>query len=217
MKSVCEDIVKATRDKKDEDESTFDKTEVSGKTEVATLSSLDDALQLRKEDVLTKNQAKIDSVATSKITKMVIRVFQTRVSRGSSWIATPEEYANAKCGLINIKNYDQTCFYWCAKYHASTKENNCDRLTVFNKLEDIYNYDNVQFPASFGDINIFEINNKFGVIVFGFDNDNIVREYHGNKDNLLNDTINLLRTENEKRRIISILSILQNCLIKYSC
>ena len=101
------------------------------------------------------------------------------------------------------------------KYHASAKENNRGRLSVLNNTEDSYTYDNVEFPASFDDIKTFENNNKVGVIVYGLDSDSIiVREYHCNKDYLLNDTIYLLGIENEERHIISILNILKNCLIK---
>ena len=73
---------------------------VSSKTEVATITSLDDICNCK--NVRTQIQSKVDSVAISKIIT-VIQVFQTRVSRGSSWIATPEKHANAKCGLLNIK------------------------------------------------------------------------------------------------------------------
>ena len=38
---------------------------------------------------------------------------------------------NSQCGLIDIKNDDETSFYWCMTYHSSTKE-----LSVLKKLED---------------------------------------------------------------------------------
>ena len=88
----------------DDDETTFDKNAASSKTEVATLTSLTDILQLQKEEVQVKTQSKIDSVAISKTTRIVIQVVQTRVSRRSSYIPTPEHYKHSQCGLINIKN-----------------------------------------------------------------------------------------------------------------
>ena len=51
-----------------------------------------------------------------------IDIFKIRPIRASSYIPTPEKYANAKCGLINIKNEDQQCFKWCMKYHQTKKE-----------------------------------------------------------------------------------------------
>ena len=120
-------------------------------------------------------ESKYDSVAISKITRIIVQVFQTKASRGSSYIPTPEKYCNQNCGLINIENYDQNCVYYCTKYHTSTKANSCDRLSGFNKLEDKYNYENVQFPASYEDIKTFEENNKIGVIVYGMEENEIVR------------------------------------------
>ena len=64
---------------------------------------------------MRQKQSKVDSVAISNINRIVIRVFQTNVSRGSSYILTPETYANPACGLIHINNYDQKLFCWCTK------------------------------------------------------------------------------------------------------
>ena len=69
-------------------------------------------------------------------------------------------------------------------------------LTVLSKLKDKLIYDDVQFPVSFDDIIDFGNKNEFGVVVYGLDNNNIVREYHGNIGSLLNDTIYLIRIEN---------------------
>ena len=44
--------------------------------------------------------------------KLAIDMFEIRVARGSSYIPTPERYAHAKCGLINIQNKDQECLRW---------------------------------------------------------------------------------------------------------
>jgi hypothetical protein len=51
-----------------------------------------------------------------------IKVYKSRVARGSSYIPTPPPYNNAKCGLINIQNDDQECFKWCMKYHQTEAE-----------------------------------------------------------------------------------------------
>ena len=80
-----------------------------------------------------------------------------------------------------------------------TRKNN-DRLTVFKKLEDKYNYEGVNYPASYDDIKIFEENNKIGVVVYAIDEKNsIIKEYHGNKEYLLNERIYLLRIEDKEK------------------
>jgi hypothetical protein len=78
------------------------------------------------------------------------------------------------------------------KYHASNKEKHYDRISVLKKLEDKYNFEGVDYPVSYDDIKVFEENNKVGVVVYGIDDEkSIVKEYHGNKDYLLNDRIYL--------------------------
>ena len=46
------------------------------------------------------------------------------------------------------------------KYHQSNQEKNTDRITVLRKLDDKYDYSNMQYPASHEDINVFEENKK---------------------------------------------------------
>ena len=87
-------------------------------------------------DVRDTLESKINSVVISKITRIIIQVFQTRVSRGSSYIATPDKLGIPKCGLTNIQNDDGKCFYWCMKYHSSTKVKHSYKLSDLNKLED---------------------------------------------------------------------------------
>ena len=43
---------------------------------------------------------------------------KTKPSRASSYIALPNKYQNAKCGLINIKNTED----YCTLYHQSKKK-----------------------------------------------------------------------------------------------
>ena len=129
---------------------------------------------------------------------------------GSSYIPTPEKYSNPKCGLKNIQNDDQECFKWCMKYHQTDKSKNSDRLSVLKKVEDKYNYDNMQFPTSYNDIKTFEENNKVCVMVYTtttekcIENEEekhelvIIRDFLGNPYYFLNDNINLFRiTDNE--------------------
>ena len=38
------------------------------------------------------------------------------------------------------------------KYHRTDKSKHSDRLCVLNKIENEYNYDNMNFPVSYDDI-----------------------------------------------------------------
>ena len=67
-------------------------------------------------------------------------------------------------------------------------------------MEDKYNYEGVNYPASYDDIKIFEENNKIGIVVYAIDEQNsIIKEYHGNKEYLLNERIYLLRIEDKEK------------------
>ena len=52
-------------------------------------------------------------------------------------------------------------------YHQSEKSKHSDRVSVLNKVEDKYNWKNVNFPASFDDITTFETNSRICVNIFG--------------------------------------------------
>ena len=56
------------------------------------------------------------------IDELAINIFETKIWRGSSYIETPEKFANAKCRLIDISNDDEECFRWCALYHTLGKD-----------------------------------------------------------------------------------------------
>ena len=114
---------------------------------------------------------------------------------------TPAPYNNAKCGLINIKNEsDDECFKWCVKYHQTKQEKHDDRVSVLKKVVDKYSYDDMNFPASYEDIETFEENNKVSVFVYCIGDDNsIVREKRGNRNYCTNDCIYLLRIGDETK------------------
>ena len=82
--------------------------------------------------------------------------FTTRALRASSYIPTPPKFSNAKCGLINIRNEDNECFKWCMLYHQSRKDKNDNRVTALRKVENKYDFSNINYPASLDDIRTFE-------------------------------------------------------------
>ena len=127
---MCEYIVKENRANK---ATAFERKPVSSKTAPATMSSLEDLLQKQKEDVQEQVQNKVDSIVISKITRIITQVFQTRVSRTSSYIPTSEKYKHSQCGFINIKKTIINVFIgvWNTMHLLEEK---CDGLSVLNKL-----------------------------------------------------------------------------------
>ncbi len=75
----------------------------------------------------------------------------------------------SEVGLDYIKNEDQECFQYCMLYHQSDKAKNADRTTVLNRIEDKYNWGNVNSPATFDDITTFETNNRVCSNIFAHD------------------------------------------------
>ena len=85
----------------------------SSKVIEASETTLDGVLDSQKYEVDEKMDRQQDSNSISRINKIIVAIYTIKKARGSSFIATPEKYSNAKCGLINIKNYDNECFKWC--------------------------------------------------------------------------------------------------------
>ena len=87
--------------------------------------------------------------------KLSIDIFETKAMRASSYIPTPEKYSNPTCGLVNIQNDDELCFQWCLRYHQSAKGHHGARLPKLKKVAEKYNYDGMEFPASYEAISAF--------------------------------------------------------------
>ena len=61
------------------------------------------------------------------------------------------------------------------------KKKKSHRVSALNKVDDKYNYENVNFPASLNDIEQFELNNEISFFAYSVsDKDEIFRERLGN-------------------------------------
>ena len=101
--------------------------------------------------------APFDSAWTIKsYDNIYINIYNIRKIRGSSYIPTPEKFSNPKCGLVNIQNDDQECFRWCMLYHQSKQQKNDHRITVLKKINDKYDYKDIDFPTDTDDLYRFE-------------------------------------------------------------
>ena len=107
--------------------------------------------------------------------KLSIDIFETKAMRASSYIPTPEKYSNAMCGLVNIQNVDELCFQWCMRYYQSAKCNHDSRLSKLKKVADKYNYDGMEFPASYEAISAFEDKNGVCIFIYELDSDEQIR------------------------------------------
>ena len=83
-------------------------------------------------------------------------------------------------------------------YHQTAKVAHCDRLSVLKKVEDKYNWEGVNFPATFDDIQTFENNNKVCVNIYGHSGEREINPIRlGTIPYVKNDNINLLLIKDE--------------------
>ena len=187
---------------KDEFDKVIVQTIKTKAVEVYSRDALDDVIDNlfdSLERLFANMNHKQSGLTLIKIHNVFLESFSIVPIRGSSYIPTPDRFNN-KSGLINIQNDDNECFKWCVKYHQSAKVKHSDRLSVLKQLDDKYNYDNVKFPAGYNDIKHFEENNKVCVFVYTLSSNNeIIRDFVGNPDYIMNDNINLLRIEDEDK------------------
>lgn len=107
-----------------------------------------------------------------------INVWKQKVTKAgsNSWeIKLPKHIADKKAIAIP-QNVDEECFRWCMKYHQSAKEKNGERLTVLRKVDDKFDYGDMEFPASDLAISKFCVRNNVNILVFHEQRGNIVRK-----------------------------------------
>ena len=90
--------------------------------------------------------------------------------RGNSYIPSPKELRNSKCGLINPKNIDNECFRWCHNRHLNPRKKDPQRITKSDR-ESAKNLDfsGITFPVTINQINRIEKQNKININLFGYD------------------------------------------------
>ena len=133
-----------------------------------------------------------------KFLNIFIDIYETKPIRAASYIPTPPKFNNSRCGLINIQNDDQECFKWCMKYHQSAKDKNASRICKLKKVDDKYNYEEIEYPTSYDDIYRFEELNKVCIYVFTLtENNDIIKDKEGTTNYTHNELIYLLRIEED--------------------
>jgi len=132
--------------------------------------------------------------------KLSIDIFETKAMRASSYIPTREQYSNTMCGLVNNQSHDELCYQWCMRYHQSAKGNHDSRLSKLEKVADKYNYDGMEFPASYEAISAFDEIKRVCIFIYELDSDDQIRlGQRGNIAYLTDDLIYLLRIEADSK------------------
>ena len=166
-------------------------------SKVSTESDIEDAFKnyLSKAEekfnyiILRGSGWKVDTVSYQ-----ITKIYKNKNLTGSGYVKTPEEIDNKRNGLVNIKNEDNECFKWCMKFHQSENQlDKASRLTALKKIDDKYNYENINYPVGMEDINTFECNNSVVKInVFMYDNNKKEIQLLRRSNSKGTDLINLL-------------------------
>ena len=83
----------------------------------------------------------------------------------------PTELKHPKKGLINIKNNDQKCFFWCHVRHINPLNEHPKRITkIDTKIACSLNYDEIEFPVEEKDFEKIEVQNNICINVFCYEN-----------------------------------------------
>ena len=93
-----------------------------------------------------------------------------RPLKGSSYIPLPQNFKN-KTAIINMKNEDKECFEWSVTRALNPKDKNSEKVDdeLIEQAKEL-NWEGINFPASWKDIDKFEKNNRtISVNVFGYE------------------------------------------------
>ena len=99
-----------------------------------------------------------------RILHMDIDFHRLNLTRGSSYIPLPD-WLTKKKAIINPRNSDMECFKWAiiAAMKWEKIGNNPERISKLKRYENEFNWEEIEYPVSFKDINKFEKNNEISV------------------------------------------------------
>ena len=86
------------------------------------------------------------------IESQYINISTYRPFSGNSYVKLPVELRIPRKGLINIKNNDQKCFFWCHVRHINLLKEHPEWITKEDKklVKDL-DYDKIDFPVQEND------------------------------------------------------------------
>ena len=132
------------------------------------------------------------------IESQYINISTYRPLVGSSYIDLPIELKHPRKGLINIKNNDQKCFFWCHVGHINPLNEHPERITkIERKIACNLNYDRIEFPVEEKDFEKIEVQNNICINVFCYENEMVFPIYVS--DQKFEDSMDLLLLINDDK------------------
>lgn len=87
--------------------------------------------------------------------------------RGGSYVPLPKALVGEKA-IINVKNDDEKCFFWCVLGAFNLKDKNNERIDGdLKSKETTLNMTGIEYPVSYKGIDRFEKNNP-GIFIKRF-------------------------------------------------
>ena len=100
-----------------------------------------------------------------------VNIFAYSPLIGSTYIEFLDELKYSRKGLINIKNNDNKCFFWCDIRHLNFVERNPQRITKEDKeMNSKLDYKGIKFPVSRKDYCKIERQSNICINVFCYEN-----------------------------------------------
>lgn len=125
----------------------------------------------------------------------------------NSYIPLPKSMKN-KHAIVNAKNfYDEKCFLWAILSALHQTEKNNDRVMKYEPFENTLNMQNIEYPVSIDDIDIFETNNNptISVNVYILD-----KQCDANTHKIKTMVVPIRLTENVREKHIHLLLLYDN-------
>ena len=87
-------------------------------------------------------------------------------------MSLPVELRSPQKGLINVRNKDEKCFWWCHVRHTSPSKEHPERIKKTDKkVAEKLDYDGIEFPVQEKDFSKIEVKNSICINVFSYDNE----------------------------------------------
>ena len=85
------------------------------------------------------------------VEKLEIHTVEYNPTKGSSYIPLPDWIKNKKA-IVNIKNKDEKCFFWCILRYLHPRDRDEERLTGLKEHENSLDTKGITFPMKLKDI-----------------------------------------------------------------
>uniref|UniRef100_A0A6P7GZD0 Uncharacterized protein LOC114344877 n=1 Tax=Diabrotica virgifera virgifera TaxID=50390 RepID=A0A6P7GZD0_DIAVI len=114
---------------------------------------------------LSEFAEKDSGAALSKVISLEVNINRVDIGNGSSFIDLPKEISNKKA-CINVRNFDQACFYWSIVSALYPANKDAQRVSKYPHYSTIFQTDKLESPMPLNQISKFEKLNAISVNVF---------------------------------------------------